>query len=314
VIRPDDETLTPSQLANVKKHADRLIREAGAHGVFPTPVARLVAAAKLTIVEDEFLDETMLRRFLREATARGVATLKSALSKVLGLFDPHDRLVMIDRDVPIAKKPFVKLHEAGHGFLPHQAGLFALIHDCEKTLDPDTTDLFEREANVFAVEALFQGPTFADEAHSESFGIKVPIRLAKKFGASNYSTFRRYVATNPAACCVIVLEPVANWHHGTFDVRRIVPSRTFDTMYDCAGLFSVLNSRHPIAHVIPIGRRMTAERKIVLVDRNNDRRECRAEGFNTTHQIFILIRDLGLTNRPSILMPSSDFVAIATKL
>jgi Zn-dependent peptidase ImmA (M78 family) len=131
----------------------------------------------------------------------------SALSKIIGLFEPHDRLVMIDKQVPKAKKPFVKLHEAGHGFLPHQAGLFALIHDCEQTLDPDTTDLFEREANVFAVEALFQGTTFAEEAHSEEFGIKVPMRLAKKFGGSNYSAFRRYVGTNPGVCCVVVLEP-----------------------------------------------------------------------------------------------------------
>ncbi|MGO9847927.1 MAG: ImmA/IrrE family metallo-endopeptidase, partial [Methylocella sp.] len=131
-----------------------------------------------------------------------MVTLKAALSKILGLFEPHDRLVMIDKGVPTAKKPFVKLHEAGHGFLPHQSGLFALIHDCEKTLDPDTTDLFEREANVFAVEVMFQGQAFAEEAHAEEFGIKVPMRLAKKFGASNYSAFRRYVATNPGACCV----------------------------------------------------------------------------------------------------------------
>ena len=138
--------------------------------------------------------------------ARGKAMLKSALSKVLGLFEPYDRLVMIDKTVPTPKKPFVKLHEAGHGFLPHQSGLFGLIHDCEKTLDPDITDLFEREANVFAVEVMFQGATFAAEAHADTFGMKVPMQLAKKYGASNYSAFRRYVTTNPAACCVIVLD------------------------------------------------------------------------------------------------------------
>jgi hypothetical protein len=182
----------------------------------------------------------MLRSFLKRATARGVATLKSALSKVIGLFDAHDRLVMLDKGVPKAKKPFVKMHEAGHGFLPHQSGLFALIHDCQKTLDPHTTDLFEREANVFAVETLFQRSAFADEAHAEEFGIKVPIRLAKKFGASNYSAFRRYVATNPRACCVVVLEPVAYRLDGTLkiDVRRIIVSRTFDRMYDGIALFS----------------------------------------------------------------------------
>ena len=308
MIRPDDGTLTPNQLANVEKHADRLLHEASAYGVFPTPVATLLAAAKLTVVEDEFLDEGMLHRFLREATARGKAVLKSALSKVLGLFEPHDRLVMIDKGVPAPKKPFVKLHEAGHGFLPHQSGLFGLIHDCEKTLDPDTTDLFEREANVFAVEVLFQGTTFAAEAHSDAFGMKVPMRLAKKYGASNYSAFRRYVTTNPAACCVIVLEPVTVPHNGTFEVRRIVSSQTFNTIYDGAALFSVIDRAHPIAHVIPVGRRMTAARKIVLVDRNQDRRECRAEAFDTKHQVFVLISDVGLKST-SIIIPSSKQLA-----
>jgi hypothetical protein len=39
----------------------------------------------------------------------------------------------------------------------------------------------------------FQGEIFSQEAHGQTFGIKVPIALARKFGGSNYSTFRRYV-------------------------------------------------------------------------------------------------------------------------
>lgn len=51
---------------------------------------------------------------------------------------------------------------------------YKLIHDCEKTLDADITDLFEREANVFTSEVLFQGDLFAEEAHGHDFGLKVP--------------------------------------------------------------------------------------------------------------------------------------------
>jgi hypothetical protein len=313
MIKPDDGTLTPGQLANVQKHADRLLREASAYGIFPTPIGTLVDAAKLTIVEDQLLDEGMLRSFFRRATARGAATLKSALSKIIGLFDAHDRVVMIDKKVPKAKKPFVKLHETGHGFLPHQSGLFALIHDCEQTLDPDTTGLFEREANVFAVEVLFQGTAFAEEAHSEGFGIKVPMRLAKKFGGSNYSAFRRYVATNPGACCVIVLEPAARSPDGTFAaaVRRIVVSRSFNVIYDGLALFPSITSAHPAGAVVPIGRRMTRPRGIVLIDRNNEERECVAEAFDTTHQIFVLIRDVGAVKKSVLLKPGSMDFTIA---
>ena len=313
MTKPDDGTLAPDQLANVEKHAHRLLLEAAAYGRFPTPIADLLSAAKLTIVEDEFLDENMLRRFLRQVKTRSIATLKSALSKVLGLFEPHDMLVMIDKAVPSAKKPFVKLHEAGHGFLPHQSGLFGLFHDCEKTLDPYTTDLFEREANVFAVETLFQGPRFAEEAHAETFGIKVPMDLAKKFGASNYSAFRRYVATNPAACCVIVLEPLVQRADGTFtaSVRRIIVSKTFHTIFDGAALFGTITEAHPVAPVIPFGRRMTRSRGLVLTDRNKDQRNCRAEAFDTKHQIFLLIRDAGPVKTSVLITPGSVDFSVA---
>ena len=58
--------------------------------------------------------------------------------------------------------------------------------------------------------------------------------LAKKLGASNYSAFRRYVITNPCACCVVVLEqPVRDLNGGfTADVRRVVMSKSFETIHD----------------------------------------------------------------------------------
>jgi hypothetical protein len=310
VSRPDDSFLDPHQLATVQQHADRLLKEAGAYGVFPTPIKDILAAAKLTVVEDEFLDDGMLRRFAAKAKA-GLATIKSALSKVLGLFEAHDRLVVIDKDVPKIRKPFVKLHEAGHGTLPHQSTIYQLIHDCENTLDPDITDLFEREANVFASETLFQGERFAEEAHSRAFNIKVPMKLATKFGGSNYSTFRRYVVTNPHACCVVVLEPVVLDAQGGFraQVRRVIVSKTFHTMYDGPKLFPLITAAHPIALAVPIGRKMTYPREVVLVDRNNDQRRCMVEAFDTTHNIFVLIRDHGPVSRHVFMPPYSHAAA-----
>jgi hypothetical protein len=135
MTRPDDSLLQPHQLATVQRHADRLLREASALGVFPTPVDDIMAAAKLTVVDDEVLNENMLRQFMKKAKS-GIATIKSALSKVLGLFEANDRLVVIDKEAPKPRKPFIKLHEAGHGTLPHQSKIYALIHDCEKTSMP----------------------------------------------------------------------------------------------------------------------------------------------------------------------------------
>jgi hypothetical protein len=205
MTRPDDSLLDPHQLANVQRHADRLLRDASAIGRFPTPIDDLMAAAKLTVVDDEVLDEGFLQQFISKVKA-GLDTIKSALSKVLGLFEANDRFVVIDKNAPKPRVPFIKLHEAGHGTMPHQSKVYKIMHDCEKTLEPEIADLFEREANVFASEVLFQGEAFSEEAHAQSFGIKVPMKLAKKYGGSNYATFRRYVITNPHLCCVVILD------------------------------------------------------------------------------------------------------------
>ena len=166
MTRPDDSLLDLHQLATVQKYADRLLREASAIGRYPTPIDDLLAAAKLTVVDDEVLNEGTLRQFMQRAKA-GLATIKSALSKVLGLFESQERLVVIDREAPKPRIPFIKLHEAGHGTIPHQSKVYRLIHDCEKTLDSDIADLFEREANVFASEVLFQREGFSLEAHDQ---------------------------------------------------------------------------------------------------------------------------------------------------
>jgi Zn-dependent peptidase ImmA (M78 family) len=313
--RPDDSSLDPKQLANVQVHAERLLKQASAHGRFPTPIDDLIAAAKLTVVEDQVLDDNFLQRFLKK-TKVSVASLKSALSKILGLFETEDRLVLIDKNTPRPKVPFVKLHEAGHGTLPHQKKAYSIIQDCEKTLDPDTTDLFEREANVFASEALFQGELFASEALEYDFGMKVPIKLAKKFGSSNYAAFRRYVVTNPQSCCLVVLEPSIQCADGETisTVRRVVASQSFIVIYDPKTLLLPIKIGHPLRPLIPKGR-MSYAREFVLIDRNSEQRKCIGESFNTTHQILVLIRDMGPLRRKSIILPgSSEFYLTQQRL
>lgn len=297
MTRPDDSLLAPHELATVQKHADRLLREAAAIGRFPTPIADLLAAAKLTVVDDEVLDENFLQQFISKTRAGlkvGLGIIKSALSKVWGLLDPCDGLVVIDKNTPKLKVPFIKLHEAGHNRLPHQQKAYRLMQDCKDTLDPDVTDLFEREANVFASELLFQGEVFSDEAHGQSFSIKVPMGLADKFGASRYSAFRRYVSTSPRACCVVILETPTTDSDGdrSAEVRRVIMSRSFEQLYDGRVLCATVTGRHPLVSVIP-AKRMTFNREIVLKDLNGDDRLCLAEALDTKYHVLVLIRDVG---------------------
>ena len=210
----------------------------------------------------------------------------------------------------------MKLHEAGHGFLPHQSRMYALIQDCAQTLDPDAADLFEREANVFASEAMFQREAFSEEAHGQAFGIKVPMDLARKFGASNYATFRRYVGTSPRACCLIVLEPVQTTAGFGFsaEIRRIVVSHSFNVIYDASAFGPAITHKHALAQAVPFGRRMVYPRQVVILDRNGDRRECTAEAFDTTHQVLLLVLDNKPFTRKTVILPKmADIIAFLRK-
>jgi len=80
---------------------------------------------------------------------------------------------------------FVTLHETGHETLPWQRNTYAFLEDCEESLDLDLKNQFEREANVFASEVLFQGDRFGLEADGLPFSINSPIALSKMFGASS---------------------------------------------------------------------------------------------------------------------------------
>jgi hypothetical protein len=104
------------------------------------------------------------------------------------------------------------------------------------------------------------------------------MELAKKYGASNYATFRRNVITNPHACCVVILEPPPVYTaEGTLsaDVRRVVMSKSFEKIFDGKVLTSTVTDAHPLGSVVPVnGKRMSFAREIVLTGRNPDKRIC----------------------------------------
>lgn len=304
MIRPEDSFLTPEQLRIVQQHADRLLRDADAVGPRKTPISDVLAAAKVTVVDDETIDVSLLQRLLAKARS-STAALKSALGKVLGLFEPQERLVVIDKELPAARRPFILLHEAGHG-MPHQAKMYSLMQDCEQLLNPDVMDLFEREANVFASEVLFQGKQFAREAYDEPADLKVPMRLAKRFGASNYSTIRRYVLINPRACALIALDPAFSGAERIATLRRVVVSRSFARLIDLGTQVpELVEFPHPLAAAIPQGtRRMTEGAVWTCIDRNGDRRHLSLQSFFTGHQVLVLLLDAG-PSKPMVLSPNT---------
>jgi Zn-dependent peptidase ImmA (M78 family) len=301
VKKPDDCSLTSQQYAKVRSEAERALREAEAFGRFPTPVADIMSAARLEEVEEDVLNESFIAKMRQKAGA----ALKSALSKVIGLFDARARLVFIDRTLYAVKQTFVRLHEAGHGFMAWQKDLYAVVEDCEKSIDPDVADLFDREANNFASEVLFQLDTFTKEAEQKPFGIMVPVGLSKRYGASIYASIRRYVFRNHRACAVLVLNPPQFIEGDGFRaaLRRPVASPRFTEMFGAIEWPPFFTPGDDIGKAVPVGsRRLSGKRAITLTDRNGDRHECVVEAFTQTHQVFVLIHARETLVRRSVLV------------
>ena len=303
MTRPDDSTLSPQEYARVRKEAERLLRAAGALGRFPTPVAVIMDAGKVTLAQEDVLNEGFLHSMRRKASG----ALKSALSKVLGLFDARERLVFIARAVETAKQVFLKLHETAHAVLPWQRNLYAVVEDGEQELDPDIADLFDREANVFATEELFQLDSVADDAAAHEFGIEVALKLRRKYGSSAYAALRQYVSKNHRDCVVLVLDPpaVADGDGFRATLRRAVASPSFSMKFDL-NWPPHFTPADEVGAMVPLGhRRMSRARTITLVDRNGVRHDCVAEAFKTPYQVFVLLHSARTLTRTTIVMPAT---------
>jgi hypothetical protein len=302
--RPDDSSLTSGHLARIRKEAERALREAAVLGVLPTPVEQVMRVARVTEVEEDVLNPGFLAKLIGKAERAG-HTIKRAISKVVGLFHASEGLVFIDQTLMVVRKRFVRLHEAAHGFLPWQRPMYAVVEDCEKTLDPDTADLFDREANVFASEVLFQLNTFRDQAEQEPFGVWTPVRLAPKFNASLYASIRQYVAKNRRACAVLILNmpEYAATIGFRATLRRAEQSTTFTEMFGRHAWKEAYTPDDDIGALVPVGnRRSSRKRQLGLRNADGTHYECIAEAFTNARQVFILIHAVNTLTATRILL------------
>lgn len=305
MTKPDDSSLDPHDLRAIEQMAKKLLDRASAWDRFPTPIDDILAAAKLRVAPTSMFDPARILAFVKTKTAEAAHRIKSAISKVFGLYDGDELVIHIDDKVGESKQNFLKLHETGHHENPKHRKLFRFFQDCEKTLAPETADLFEREANNFARFALFQGDTYAKYAADCKFEIKTPMKLAAKFGASVYASAREFARTNQKACVVYVLEPIelVEGSGARAVVRRIEPSPSFIRQFGYPAE-TVITLDHALGPVLPINRKMTRPRSLSLTDRNGEAHECVAEAFDTTWNVLILLYPVRSLTSTTIILPA----------
>ena len=308
MTKSDDSRLDPYDLCTVEARARQILDRADAWNRFPVPTNDILAAAKVQVVPTSaFNPEVILAYIMDKAVSTG-ARIKSAITKVLGLYDAGEALIHIDISVVESKQTFLKLHETGHHEMPTHRKIFRFFQDCNKTLAPEIANQFEREANNFARFVLFKGNTFAEHAADCVFGIKTPIKLAKKFGASLYASAREFVRTHHRVCAVYVLDPLEYVEGDGMQaaIRRIEASSTFITQFGQPS-DTTITPDHFLWPVLPIGSKMTRPVSLSITDKNGEPHECVAEAFDTTYNILILLyTEKALTAKTIILPPVSN--------
>lgn len=290
-MRKDDATLSLQGIRSVRKYADLLLRKADAYGRLPTPVGDLVVAARLEVARETALDKVFLGQLYRALPSSLKLLpdrLKRAAGNVLGLLDRHDRTIHLDPKLHAKKQTFLSLHEVAHDALPWQRKTYTLLEDSESELDPGTHDLYEREANCFAGEVLFQLDAFATEAADCEFGIRTPLKLSARYGSSFYAAARRYVSTSTKACALLVFDGPES---EVLTLRRAVVSPAFRNRFGEVSWPSECGPEHFFSRNRPANK-FTVPSSCSLMDRDGTRVQCLAEAFDSTYQIFFLLYPL----------------------
>lgn len=196
-------------------------------GVFPTSVDRIVEHSELAVAGG--IDLKSLEKKYKSSVFSEI--LKSGLSKIRGFLDRKEKVIYLDLEQKVGRQNFVKLHEAGHNVLPWQSKTLEFLDD-DETLDPDTQEEFEMEANYFASITLFQGELFDHEVKKYELGMPSIIQLANRFGASVHATFRWYVENSKFKCALLVLENLSkNGQFPNGDFRNAFHSDSFLTTF-----------------------------------------------------------------------------------
>ena len=173
-----------------------LLSRAGVVGVVPTP---LEVVADLAGVR-ETIDISQL-------PAELIAAKPSWWKRLIGAYLYKAEAMFVDWDLPNARVRFTQAHEVGHRLLPwHEAA----YHLDDQRILGFVGERLEQEANLAAAYLLFQGLEMNRLAGDLETGIRAPLTLAGRFGASRHATIRHYVDHHPEAVALLVIGQYPN--------------------------------------------------------------------------------------------------------
>lgn len=274
---PSDIALDVEAIAEIRRYAVALVRQADGLGRRPTPLQDIQDAARLAMSGELTLDARD-RAHLFERFGHWVNV---AWKRLQGTFDFRTSEIWVSPDLHEMKRRFVISHEIGHAILPAHKQTFAYVDDFTR-LPPFARDLFEREANQAAVEILFQGGQATEEFDSSPPSLAEICGIAANFGTSIVSAARYSVETSRRAVAVAIAH---RGTHGGLGPTHIYTSGRFDSTFGWGLGRAPMNE---IRAALQTGHDRGSEEWIVE-DLRRDPRVLNAEKMSTGYSSIVLV-------------------------
>ncbi len=263
---------------------ETLLVEAGAAGQLPTNESKLLSFLGLEQMTFDFTKEMDFR----DTSTKPPGELRAALHLA-------ERVVATQSGMGVKRKRFSIFHEIAHCVLPeHNSKIF---FDSDQTLSWWTKSRFEREANRFAADLLFQGRTFAERALSSDMSIQTVLNLAPLFGASYEASLRRYAEMHVLPCALIVYNKAAGDEGSFIDedqykIQYTIASMPFRKLY-----FSGVQTAEETFPASDIYGRSGAgaigqilEKELAIEDSGKERWRFESELFTNGYKIFQFLK------------------------
>jgi len=276
-VRPEDY-IPPEEIL------DTLLVESGAAGHLPTNERRILSFLGLEQLSFDFMNEL---EFL-DTPQKPEGELRAALH--LG-----ERVVATQSGMGEKRTRFSVFHEVAHCVLPeHHAKLFV---DTDQTLSWWAKARFEREANQFAADLLFQGRRFTEQALSRDTSLKTVLDLAPRYGASYEAAFRRFTEFHTLPCALIVYQKTSQNDESfveddDYGIQYSITSAPFRKLFFAS--VRMTDDKCKLADIAgpqeSLRTGQTIERELTIENQNKEKWRFETEIFSNGYKIFQFLR------------------------
>ena len=215
----------PRSEQDIAQLAELSLKEANAIDKLPTPIDDLIKVSK---VEEVFNFDQIKAGFFASLKKDVQETSKFIIQKIRGIADLRERAIYIPKTDNPLRNIFPKAHELGHQIIPWH-NIDPTYTDNDGTLSPRIEIEFEKEANFFASEVIFQGKRFGNNARDYAASFEAIFKLSDLYGASKFSTIWRYVEEQDELILIAIYYPNENTFDDSgknvLDLWKIIPSK-----------------------------------------------------------------------------------------